>query len=234
MLLCCYLNNKNACLKHQRKIPFKRHLRAWSWLASWWKHALAASLGILPIHTLALPSCPTAGWDSVLLHWMSKGSHLLECWRVCRSAGIQNPSWTILISALYSSEHEPEWICSDSHQGERSYVFVNGSTLATGINLSFLASCLAGLSLETICSLLLSLEAKDCNSKSPFKPKVILWGKWDAWISLFVLYHPLWNPFMDLLWFLFSFWVFSLWPWVRDNIKCNVFYWVYFWANGEQ
>lgn len=49
-----------------------------------------------------------------------------------------------------------------------------------------------------------------------------------------LFYRPLWHPFMDLIWFLFSFWVFSLWPQVRDNIKSNVFWWVYLSESMEE
>ena len=77
--------------------------------------------------------------------------------------------------------------------------------------------------------LLLLLENKDCKSQPLFKLRSHFAEKLrcrdHSCCPLF--YHPLWHPLVDLIWFLFSFWVFSPCPWVRGNIKSNVFWWVY-------
>lgn len=59
--------------------------------------------------------------------------------------------------------------------------------------------------LKQFSSLLWSLENKDCKSKPLFKVKFILWRKWGAWTSLFVLYFIIPSGIHLWIWFDFYF-----------------------------
>ena len=99
-----------------------------------------------------------------------------------------------------------------------------------------LAPSMDGSSLETIFLIVVVLGEQRLQKQTIVQDKIHFVEKMrfldQSLCPLF--YRPLWHPFTDLIWFLFSFWVFPLWPQVRDNIKSSVFWWAYLSGSMEE
>lgn len=128
-----------------------------------------------------------------------------------------------------------------SDRGERSDVYnqlqlsrIFTSLWQPGTIYCSLAPSVDGSSLETVFPIVVVSGEQRLQKQTIVRAEIHFVEKMRFLDQSLCLYRPLWHPCMDLIWFLFSFCVFSLWPQVRDNIKSNVFWWAYLSESVEE
>lgn len=194
-----------------------------------------SSQGSSPVHTLCshLPALQLADTQPSPLNKVPRACCLLEIWQArCAGKMLRSKAGEIWFLQPCSSGHEPVWTWPDSLKWRCLGVWPTAALkniLPAWATASFSLLARTVHHLKQFSSLLVLLENKDLESKPLFKLEVILWRKWDDWTIHFVLYFIIPSGIRLWIWFdfYFHFDSFSLWPWVRDNIKSNVCWWVY-------